>query len=653
MNTFSDPHNQLQGLEEKEVLKTSLQRLHKGDAQLIADSFPAFQNTPEVQTLLEEYRALQQRIYELWVSMGLSQPVLDLSDHLDQNQKPDELIDSEETIGQFDDRDFGAEIAPEIDINILAKALQENETNPDEPNFKDNVIPIEEAPSPEVTLYDKSEEPDHKEEVDHSSQELESIISGPDDTDDASEDSSQDSESSQDEGIDVENSLDDSEDSKPEDEDAIFISPDPEDSPPPPPSESHIVIPKRIRIDYPNGKVDTLYNYSIPTAQLNLDLDWIEGLETLGFAPAGLIFDKSDWTVKGLPEEQGQFSLEVHIEYQNPEGRKGKLILEGNCNINPDPRSLWQEHEPPADAPYPKSHTESARTESHEAILIGASRRGRSHAHKGDFRDDDFKVDQVPGTGWYILSVADGAGSAKYSREGSRLAVEVTSEKLQSILNDDFTQIISKELDALALGEDPQVEQSLRLQLYDSLVGAVFEGYKAILAEADQKNATPRDYATTLLLTVCRKFPQGWFFASYWVGDGCIGVYRDGEAVEMMGTPDGGEFAGQTRFFTMQEIWKDAQTILNRLQITLVPDFTALCLMTDGISDPKFQTDYNLRQVPRWDTFWKDLGDGVQFGPDNNQQDLELLEWLNFWSQGDHDDRTLVIMYPKGSEGER
>lgn len=434
-------------------------------------------------------------------------------------------------------------------------------------------------------------------------------------------------------------------------DDAIIIDLDPEDTSSSTPPEIHVIIPKRIRIDYPNGKVDQPYAYSIPFDQLDLQPEQIVELKKTGFAEAGLVFDPESWEVKGLPEEQGQFSLEIHIDYSNSDGRKGQLILEGTSNINPDPRSLWQEHEPPADAPYQKSHTDSARLESHEAVLIGASRRGRAHAHKASFRDDDFQLNQTSATGWYILAVADGAGSAKFSREGSRLAVEIASERLEELLNDEFTQAVAGELDEFSVGDDPQAEQNLRLHLYDSMVGSVFDGYKAILSEADQQNAAPRDYATTLLVTITRKFEQGWFFASYWVGDGCIGVYNQGRDVQLLGTPDGGEFAGQTRFFTMAEIWQDAQTILGRLQFTLVKDFTALCLMTDGISDPKFQTDYNLRQVPRWDAFWEDLNNEVNFSQDNDQQDQELLEWLNFWSQGDHDDRSLVIMYPKRTGG--
>jgi hypothetical protein len=83
--------------------------------------------------------------------------------------------------------------------------------------------------------------------------------------------------------------------------------------------------------------------------------------------------------------------------------------------------------------------------------------------------------------------------------------------------------------------------------------------------------------------------------ASFWVGDGGIGIYnKEKNEVFVLGTPDSGEFAGQTRFLTMSDIFADG-AYANRVKFKIVEDFTALVLMTDGITDPKFQTDNNLK----------------------------------------------------------
>ena len=54
--------------------------------------------------------------------------------------------------------------------------------------------------------------------------------------------------------------------------------------------------------------------------------------------------------------------------------------------------------------------------------MVAASNRGRSHAQEGKPRDDHFQLFHSNDNGWYIIAVADGAGSAKFSRKGSEIA---------------------------------------------------------------------------------------------------------------------------------------------------------------------------------------------------------------------------------------
>lgn len=72
--------------------------------------------------------------------------------------------------------------------------------------------------------------------------------------------------------------------------------------------------------------------------------------------------------------------------------------------------------------------------------------------------------------------------------------------------------------------------------------------------------------------------------------------------------------------------------------------------MTDGVCDPKFDTDSNLQNNAAWVALWKDLGGEnemqckVDFKSDQEIEE-QLFTWLNFWSRGNHDDRTIVILY--------
>ena len=133
------------------------------------------------------------------------------------------------------------------------------------------------------------------------------------------------------------------------------------------------------------------------------------------------------------------------------------------------------------------------------------------------------------------------------------------------------------------------------------------------------------------------------------MGDGAIGLYtqkESGNAINILGTPDEGEFGGQTRFLTMPEIFSDSASLYQRVKFAFVDDFTALFLMSDGVSDPKFETDDNLKNPSKWDELWKDLSDhGVDLTGKDENPDEALLQWLDFWSKGNHDDRTIAIVY--------
>ena len=327
--------------------------------------------------------------------------------------------------------------------------------------------------------------------------------------------------------------------------------------------------------------------------------------------------------------------------------RKLTLIL------NPDPRTLWKDIPTPRDTEYFKedSQMQYVKVPEKDGIprkdIVAVSQRGRSHAHEGKPRDDHFQLYYCDKTEWYIIAVADGAGSAKYSREGSRIACETAVTHCKDALIDS-----SEFENAIQLFADNAESQEARKLVGDkiySIVGnAALKAHNAIKKEAERKEgAKLKDYATTLLLAICKRFEFGWAVASFWVGDGAMCIYdADKHTADMLGMPDEGEFAGQTRFLTMTEIFADTATFYQRLRFKIYPDFTALMLMTDGVSDPKFETDANLQNPDKWDALWNDLAEnGVELTDDNEKSQEQLLNWLNFWDRGNHDDRTIAILY--------
>lgn len=290
--------------------------------------------------------------------------------------------------------------------------------------------------------------------------------------------------------------------------------------------------------------------------------------------------------------------------------------------------------------------TDSAALDGEEKHIVAASLRGRSHAQEGKPRDDAFRFATTHG--WQVLAVSDGAGSACYSREGARLACEkavaVCCERLDDESYRDGFEAYIKALSATP--DETDKRKPVGDSLYTLLCHAANQARQTIAQEAGLQGKETRTYAATLLLCVAKHFPFGWFVGSFWVGDGAIALYRRDttpHTVYLMGEPDEGEYGGQTRFLTISEVFSDASALYRRLRFRLVDDFSALFLMTDGVSDPKFETTNNLKNAEKWDALWDELtaADALTNAAESEQA---LLEWLGFPSPGNHDDRTLLVL---------
>ncbi len=351
--------------------------------------------------------------------------------------------------------------------------------------------------------------------------------------------------------------------------------------------------------------------------------------------------------IKGTPTVPGDFDL--ILKYRCKVISSAQIYERTiKFTINPDPRTLWKNIETDKNIKFYKEDTATTficgnNEDKSQKDILAASTRGRSHAHEGKPRDDDFKLNYDSSTGWYIIAVADGAGSAKYSRKGSEIACETSVDFCKNALQDaiQFEQVIR---DYSNTG-DSDIRNTLSKYVYNIIGGAAYKAHRTILDASKNNGDTVKDYSTTLLLAICKKFPFGWFIASFWVGDGAICIYnRSRDYIKILGVPDGGEYAGQTRFLTMQEIFTP-ESITSRLRFNIETDFSALLMMTDGVSDPFFETDANLNKIEKWHNLWSEICSHVDFKTDNIKSQHQLLEWLNFWSIGNHDDRTIAILY--------
>jgi len=403
-----------------------------------------------------------------------------------------------------------------------------------------------------------------------------------------------------------------------------------------------------------NGKVNQDYCFTFKIEGLGLtDIGdyWFEGLEAIG-----LVFNSDTNEIKGKPIVAGDHKIKLKIKRND--WADGKPIFERQITliINPDPKSLWKNIPTPNDIEYYKPDSDKCfvKVESTSYLfdpkktakkdMVAASQRGRSHAQEGKPRDDDFALHYMKEHDWYIMTVADGAGSAKASRKGSEIACRTVIDVCNTMIIESIKDF-EPQIEEFSLNKSDDKRKSMGDNLYEILGNAVFKSLKNIEEEAKSSSKPLKDYATTLIVSICKKFKFGWFVGAFWVGDGGIGIYnKESQFLKVLGESDGGEYAGQTRFLTMSEITQPAE-LYRRLRFDIVEDFTALILMSDGITDPKFETDANLLKVEKWNELWQDLSKEVDFSDDNEASADQLLSWLDFWSPGNHDDRTIAILF--------
>ncbi|MDR6369330.1 serine/threonine protein phosphatase PrpC [Chryseobacterium bernardetii] len=379
--------------------------------------------------------------------------------------------------------------------------------------------------------------------------------------------------------------------------------------------------------------------------EFNLDMDDFPNIEIRnisGLEETGLVFENN--TISGTPVTNNMYHLDVqfyHIHDQKHiETKKIQMF------VNADPKDLWKNIPSDTNAAFYKSEEDSFKGSFSDKKIVVASKRGRSHAHEGKFREDDFTVYNLP-EDWNIVSVSDGAGSAAVAREGSRLATATIGQFFNS---QEIVRGIENNINQMYASDSSDIERSDAEQNIKNILSeSVLHVHQTLEQTASENALSVSDLHATLIFTLLKKFSFGYVILSFGVGDCPINLINpDFSEVKLLNQMDVGEFGGGTRFITMKEIFND--TMASRFRITCVKDFSYLVLMTDGIYDPKFITENKLEDTESWKTLFEDLAgnndDRTKADFINDEKiDEELLIWCDFWSRGNHDDRTLAIIY--------
>jgi len=408
----------------------------------------------------------------------------------------------------------------------------------------------------------------------------------------------------------------------------------------------HDVMQQQVMI--PNATVNKKYETKIDFEKLGwTDFTYAE-LENL--ESYGLQFDKTSGIISGVPVKSGDFKIlfrfRLNIEEDSAEVHEKPISF----IVNPDPKSLWKNLASDKTDPYWKEDNVTAYGQLGDKSIVVASRRGRSHANVGSFRDDDFAFEHFKDSGWNVIAMSDGAGSAKLSRKGS----EIACKSVLDYFRENLKGKVLAEIDSLVKDEQNDNADSLKklnLFIYNNLGKAALHVHKNLEKFASENNAELKDLHSTLIFTLFKKYESGYALLSFGVGDCPIGILnKDQTEVTLLNWLDVGEFGGGTRFITMPEIFS-SDKFATRFNFKFIEDFSFLFLMTDGIYDPKFSVEANLEKIECWKQFIEDLegknADGYKIGisKDNKEIETQLADWMDFWSPGNHDDRTLAIIF--------
>ena len=186
------------------------------------------------------------------------------------------------------------------------------------------------------------------------------------------------------------------------------------------PTEITPIQKKDLIITLPNAKQDEPYSYLKPA-----ELPLVQSIKTED--EIGLTWNRENQTLEGTPTKSGEFL----VTFQLDEGHLAHTTL----FVNPNPKYLWKNIPSDPKSRFWKSDSANERITTESGQLIAARMRGRTHAMKGTCCDDDFTIGYHEKSKFHFIAVADGAGSAEFSRQGSKLAVEAAKDKFFELLN--------------------------------------------------------------------------------------------------------------------------------------------------------------------------------------------------------------------------
>lgn len=255
---------------------------------------------------------------------------------------------------------------------------------------------------------------------------------------------------------------------------------------------------------------------------------------------------------------------------------------------------------------------------------IAESAKGTSH-NKSGLPCQDCGSFRFVGDNILIGAVADGAGSAKHSDVGSKLAVEITLQHLEHIMlrNQKAKTNLSKSPSLKWVND--QFQQTLE-NVLTSFKQKFQENYEYSL----------RDLSCTLLAFIAT---PDWM-AAMQIGDGFIVMrsQKPNSNYQLLFPPAKGEYANQTTFVTSASALSELQVRV----ISVAPKF--IFAATDGLE--RMAIDFAKQQA--YQGFFPPFENGFQKSIKENrieEEEQDVFDWLNSEQVNSKtdDDKTILL----------
>ena len=267
--------------------------------------------------------------------------------------------------------------------------------------------------------------------------------------------------------------------------------------------------------------------------------------------------------------------------------------------------------------------------------VVGATKRGRQHAHKATHREDALAFNV--GAQFTILCVSDGAGSCPLSRLGSHVATRTVTTRLMDAL---------PKLEKAVTDDADKLKTELSAQLTAALVAAC----QALVDMAAKTKTSAKDYRCTLLTLLHWRGEKHELLLANQIGDGAILVLNKDKSTRRIGEADSGQFSGEVSCFVPDDNARDKAKRIDFIAPADAVECVLLC--TDGIEDPffpiaKMAADLFRQLYAGVSEPLKDFKTQPPQPPILPQESAAgaLGQWLEFEKRGENDDRTVLLLH--------